>query len=51
MANVKNAAALANQLPAGSAGTDLDLLVDPDTANFTGSITFELHYDLSDSTP
>jgi hypothetical protein len=35
---------IANQLPAGTAANDLDIIVDPDSLNFTGSITIEVHY-------
>lgn len=30
---------------------DLDLVVDPETSNFTGSLQVELHYNLSAGTP
>lgn len=38
---------LANQLPAGTADADNDIVVDPDTANYTGSIEVEAHYALT----
>lgn len=38
---------LAARLPAGSATNDLTLVVDPDTANFTGSIETEVFYKLA----
>lgn len=40
----KEIATLANQMPASTAANDSDIVVDPDTANFTGSITVEAHY-------
>lgn len=43
-ANTKSVAALANQLPAGTNANDADLVLDPDTANYTGSISLEVHY-------
>jgi hypothetical protein len=49
-ANTKAVATLANQLPAGTADADTDILVDPDTANYTGSITLEAHYALTEGT-
>ena len=47
-ANTKAVATVANQLPAGTANGDTDILVDPDTANYTGSITTELHYSITE---
>lgn len=47
----KEVATLANQLPAGTAANDLDIVVDPDTANFTGSITVTVHYIVTDGAP
>lgn len=35
---------LANQLPAGTTANDLDIVLDPDTSNYTGSISIEVHY-------
>lgn len=35
---------LANQTPAGTAAGDLDIVVDPDTANYTGSILVKVEY-------
>lgn len=49
-ANTKAVATLANQLPAGTADNDCDTVVDPDTANFTGSVTIEKHYSLTEGT-
>ena len=43
-ANTKAVGTVANALPAGTAAGDTDILVDPDTSNYTGSITVELHY-------
>lgn len=41
----KKVLTLANQLPASDTGdSDNDLIVDPDTANFTGTIQAEVHY-------
>jgi len=48
--NTKAVAALANQLPGGTAAGDLDLVVDPDTANFTGSIAVEARYAQTEGT-
>ena len=42
---------LANQLPAGTAANDLDIVVDPDTANYTGSITVTVEYQIVGGTP
>jgi hypothetical protein len=47
----KEVSTLANQLPAGSAANDLDIVVDPDTANFTGSITVTVNYVVTDGAP
>lgn len=49
-ANTKAVATLANQLPAGTADADNDLVIDPDTANFTGSIAAEMHYTITEGT-
>lgn len=49
-ANTKTVAPLANQLPAGTANNDTDLVVDPDTNNFTGDIAVEAHYALTEGT-
>lgn len=35
---------LANALPAGSAAGDLDIVVDPDTANYTGTVQVTVDY-------
>jgi hypothetical protein len=40
----KKVQTLAAQLPAGSATNDLTLVVDPDTANYTGSIQVAVNY-------
>lgn len=50
-ANTKAVAALANQTPAASADADHDILVDPDTNNYTGSIEVEMHYAVTEGTP
>ena len=50
-ANTRKLCTLANQLPAGTTDNDHDILIDPDTANFTGSITVELHYQVTEGTP
>lgn len=42
---------LAARLPAGTATNDLNLVVDPDTANYTGSITVTIGYTTTISTP
>lgn len=42
---------LANQLPAGTAANDLNIVVDPDTANYTGSITVTVEYQIVGGTP
>lgn len=42
---------LAARLPAGTASNDLNLVVDPDTANYTGSITVTIGYTTTISTP
>jgi hypothetical protein len=44
----KEVGTLANRLPAGTAANDLDLVVDPDTANYTGTLTVEAHYTLTE---
>lgn len=49
-ANTKAVATLANALPAATADADNDLVVDPDTANFTGSITVEAQYAVTEGT-
>jgi hypothetical protein len=38
---------LAAQLPAGTATNDLNLVIDPDTANFTGTIQVAVNYTLA----
>lgn len=40
---------LSNQLPAGTADADNDIVVDPDTANITASIEVEAHYVITQS--
>lgn len=48
---VKEVGTLANRLP-GTAGDNYhDIVVDPDTANFTGSIAVEAHYHVTLGTP
>ncbi len=47
----KEISTLANRMPAGTAANDLNLVVDPDTANFTGTITVEAHYRVTEGTP
>lgn len=42
---------LANQLPAGSADNDHDILLDPDTANITATVQAEVHYAVTEGTP
>lgn len=42
---------LAARLPAGTASNDLNLVVDPDTNNYTGSITVTVGYTTTISTP
>jgi hypothetical protein len=42
---------LSEQLPASSSGADLDLMFDPDTANYTGSIQVEVHYSVTEGAP
>ncbi|MBX3751394.1 MAG: hypothetical protein KF897_15050 [Opitutaceae bacterium] len=42
---------LAARLPAGTASNDLNLVVDPDTNNYTGSITVTIGYTTTISTP
>ncbi|MBS0632017.1 MAG: hypothetical protein JSS11_08900 [Verrucomicrobia bacterium] len=49
-ANAKAVATLANQLPAGTTANDADLVLDPDTANYTGSISLEAHYAVTSGT-
>lgn len=41
---------IANALPAGTAAGDNDIVVDPDTANYTGSIEVEAHYAITQPT-
>lgn len=43
----KEVSTLANQLPAGTADADNDIVVDPDSANITASIEVEAHYSLT----
>jgi hypothetical protein len=47
----KRTLTVANALPAGTAGVHLDIVVDPDTANYTGSLDLTVAYDLTTGTP
>jgi hypothetical protein len=42
---------LAAQIPSGTANSDLDFVLDPDTAAFTGSITVEAQYSVTEGNP
>jgi hypothetical protein len=46
----KEVSTLANQLPAGTAANDHDIVVDPDTNAYTGSISVEAHYVVTEGT-
>lgn len=48
-ANIMKSHTLANAIPVGTAANDLALTIDPDTANYTGSITVTIFYTLSNS--
>lgn len=47
-ANTKAVATLALRIPAGTGSTENDIVVDPDTSNYTGSIEVECHYAASE---
>lgn len=47
-ANTLSIATIANTVASSTADNDNDILVDPDTANFTGSVSIEVHYELTD---
>jgi hypothetical protein len=42
---------LANRMPAATAANDLDIVVDPDTANYTGDITVTVRGEILEFTP
>ncbi len=47
----KKAHTLANAMPSSSVDGDCTLALDPDTANYTGSITAEVHYSVTEGAP
>ena len=50
-ANVREARALNQRIPAAAGDSNHDILIDPDTANFTGSIAAEVQYSVTEGTP
>jgi hypothetical protein len=50
-ANQKKVHTLAARVPAGTNVNNLDFIIDPDTANFTGTISFEVHFAVTEGNP